>query len=145
MSDDQVPSGGRLLIALLVTEICDRPAPEFSYAARLRPSHWNPYRRQGNDDFTYVAQVVSHIARRQRDAPLDSAFMSCIRRVAASIHLLLSLCWFSAEWQRQRRRHHRRTHTRDVSEISTFWCHRRTARIEPGDAGETRPPPRIVA
>ncbi len=90
-------SGGRLLIALLVTETATDLHPEFSYAARLRPSHLTHTGVTGNDDFTYVAQVVSQSPADSGDAPLDSAFMSCIRQLLLQYHLLLSLCWFSAK------------------------------------------------
>ena len=79
----------------------------------------------GNDDFTYVAQVVSHIARRQRRRAFRLSFhvlhtTSCCFNIIFFFHF----AGFQQNGRDNEGDSHRRTHTRDVSEVCTFWCHR---------------------
>ncbi len=118
-------SGGRLLIALLV-RCCSARHPALSCAVPA-PMALEPG-VAGDDDFTHMAQVVGDVPAASGLAPLDSAFMSCIRRVAASISsssLTLLVLSRTAETTKDR---HRCDNRGDVSEVGAFRRHRQHRR-----------------
>ncbi len=79
-------SGGRLLIALLVTEMLLSPASCTFLRSTPAPMALEPIPASQATMIlrTWLRSLVTLLAASGL-APLDSAFMSCIRRVAASI------------------------------------------------------------
>ena len=136
-------SGGRLLMALLVTEMLVRPASCTFLRSTPAPIALEPIPASQATMIlrTWLRSLETSPAA-SGVAPLDSAFMSCIRRVAASISSSsFTLLVFSRIEETTNETAIAAQMAAMFAKYAPFGVIASTARIEPGEAGDTRPPP----
>ena len=80
----------------------------------------------GNDDFTHVAKVVSHVARRQRRRRAFGLGFHVVHATGCGFDIVFffHFAGFQQDGGDNKGDRHRRNNGRDVSEVGAFWRHR---------------------